>query len=101
MNYSEIQEKYTKANIDNYKFQNADEVKAVLGFDFRTMRGFKDLTEDHQRLAEWLICKYINGWGLEAREEIRPSNIKRASGGFKVTFKDKGYSYLFDTGSIG
>lgn len=104
MNYNEIQNKYIKANIKgHYRFTNALEVKSVLGYDFRTMRGFKALSEDHKKLAERLICDFINGHGLEAREGIRPVNIKREIKfkGFKVTMKDKRFSYLFDNGSIG
>ena len=45
--------------------------------------------------------KYIKaGWGLEAREDIRPTNITRKQNKLKVTFKDKGYSYLFDNGRV-
>lgn len=102
MNYKEIEDKYIKVEIKGqYLFQNALEVKKVLGYDFRTMRGFKDLSTEHKKLAEELICGFINGHGLKAREEIRPKRIKRELGKFVVTFKDKRYSYLYDNGSIG
>ncbi|MBB6622551.1 hypothetical protein H7E67_03825 [Clostridium gasigenes] len=103
MNYADIQNKYINIELDkqNYKFSNAIDVKKILGYDFRSMRGFKKLSDEHRILAEGLICNYINGHGLEAREGIRPTNIKREIGNFKVTFEDKGYSYLFDNGSIG
>jgi len=38
---------------------------------------------------------------LEARESIRPTNITREPGKFKVTFKDKSFSYLYDNGTVG
>ncbi|MGL4484551.1 MAG: hypothetical protein ACRCUS_06330 [Anaerovoracaceae bacterium] len=101
MNYGEIENKYIKAGLEKYKFNNALEVKKILGYDFRTMRGFKALSDSDKELAEWLICKYINGHGLTSREAIRPTGIKRESGRFKVSFKDGEYSYLFDNGSIG
>jgi hypothetical protein len=104
MNYRAIEDKYIKANIKgHYRFEDALEVKAVLGYDFRTIRGFKELSTEHKELAERLICGFINGHGLEAREGIRPVNIKREIKlrGFKVTFKDKRYSYLFDSGTVG
>lgn len=102
MNYYEIEDKYIKAGIKgHYRFRNALEVKKVLGYDFRTMRGFKALSDEDKALAERLICGYINGHGLKAREEIRPTSIKREHGKFKVVFKDKEYSYLYDDGSIG
>jgi hypothetical protein len=99
--YNLIQNKYIKANIEGYKFKNALDIKKVLGYDFTTMRGFKILSDDNKKLAEKLICRYINSWGLEAREDIRPTNITREPGKFKVTFKDKGYSYLYDNGTVG
>jgi hypothetical protein len=99
--YNTIQNKYLQANIEEYKLKNAMDVKNVLGFDFRTMRGFKNLSEDNKELAEKLICRFINSWGLEAREEIRPTNITREPGKFKVTFKDRGFSYLYDNGTVG
>jgi hypothetical protein len=102
MEYKEIENKYVKAQLNvNYKLNNALEVKKVLGYDFRTMRGFKALTDEDKALAERLICIYINGYGLAARESIRPISIKRERGKFMVTFKDKEYSYLYDNGTIG
>lgn len=102
MNYKDIENKYIKAKIKgHYKFENALEVKAVLGYDFRTIRGFKDLSAEDKELAEKLICGFINGHGLEAREKIRPTSIKRDIGKFTVKFKDKSFSYLYDNGSIG
>lgn len=102
MGYNEIEAKYVDAKIKgHYRFSNALEVKKVLGYDFRTMRGFKELSDEHKRLAEKLICNFINGHGLEAREEIRPTSIKREPGKFRVSFKDKDHSYLYDDGSIG
>lgn len=99
--YNEIQNKYIKANIQGYHLENALDVKKVFGYDFRTMRGFKDLSDDDKKLAERLICKFITGHGLEAREKIRPVKITRERGQFTVTFKDKRYSYLYDNGTVG
>lgn len=102
MDYKDIENKYIKANIKgHYKFENALEVKEVLGYDFRTIKGFKDLTEDDKKLAERLICSFINGHGLSARESIKPASIKRELGKFTLTEKDKSYSYLYDNGSVG
>lgn len=104
MKYSEIENKYIKANIKgHYKFQNASEIEAVLGYDIRTIRGFNDLTDEDKKLAERLICGFINGHGLEAREEIRPTGIERKLRlrAFKVTFKNKNFSYLYDCGTVG
>lgn len=102
MNYKEIEEKYIRAKLNgNYKFKNALEVKSVLGYDFRTIRGFKDLSVEDKQLAENLICNYINGHGLKAREEIRLTSIKRELTKFIIKFKDKSYSYLYNDGTIG
>lgn len=102
LSYKEIEERYKKYNIPGqYKFQNADQVKKVFGWDFRTIRGFKALSEEDKALAERLICNYLNGWGLGLRHEQRPTSIKKENQCFKVTFKDKGYSYLYFNGSIG
>ncbi|MFT5872784.1 MAG: hypothetical protein ACI8WT_001721 [Clostridium sp.] len=104
MNYNDIENKYIKANIQgHYKFRNALEVKDVLGYDFRTIRGFKDIREDHKALAERLICSFINGHGLERREKLRPTLIKRETGKFTLHYKDgnsKGFSYLMDGGGV-
>lgn len=103
MTYNEIEEKYIKAGITNYKFKNALEVKKVLGYDFRTMRGYKALSEEEKEMAERFICNYLNGWGLEARENIRPTSITREDlrCRFKLTIKNKGFSYLYDNGTVG
>lgn len=101
---------YIKANIENnYKFKNAAEVKKVFGWNFLTIRGMKDLTEEQQLLAEKLICNYLNGFGLGSRHNYRPSSIKAETNRrrFKVAFKKQPgeswsqYSYLYFNGSIG
>ena len=102
MDYNEIEDKYIEANIKgHYLFESASEVKKVLGYDFRTIRGFKELTEGNKQLAETLVCEFINGHGLKAREKIRPTSIIREIRRFIVRFKDKSYSYLYDSGSVG
>lgn len=103
LSYQEIEERYIKFNIPgHYKFQDAEQVKNVLGWDFRTMRGFKDLIEEDQKLAEHLICNYLNSFGIGGRHKQRPTSIKKegARQRFKVNFKD-GYSYLYFCGTIG
>ena len=102
MNYNEIEGKYIEANIKgHYLFESAIEVKKVLGYDLRTIRGFKELSEADKQLAETLICEFINGHGLKAREKIRSTSIIRESGRFIVRFKDESYSYLYDNGAVG
>ncbi|MRY42969.1 hypothetical protein [Parabacteroides distasonis] len=98
--YNKIKSKYIEANIQEYRFKDALDVEKVLGYDFRTMRGFKELEEDKKQLAEKLICSFINGHGLETREGIRPTKISREPGKFKVTFKNNGFSYLYDNGTV-
>jgi hypothetical protein len=100
MDYNEIASKYIKVGINSYQFANALEVKKVLGYDFRTIRGFKALSDGDKVKAERLICRFLNGHGLEAREGIRPTKIKREPGKFTVHY-GKSYSYLYDGGSVG
>ena len=104
MDYNKIENKYIKTDIKgHYLFENALEVKAVLGYDFRTIRGFKDLSIEHKALAERLVCKFINGHGLESRKSLRPTSIKRERGKFTVHYKhydSQGFSYLMDSGSV-
>ena len=99
----EIKQKYTKADIKDLKFKTAEQVKKVLGFNCRTIRGFKNLSKNEQELAESLFCKYLNGLGLEARETVRPTNIisEPQNGRFKVRFKKLGFSYLYFNGTVG
>ena len=103
-NYELIEKKYKDNNILDFKFKTADEVKAILGFDFRTCRGFKDLSEEHKQKAEWLICNYLNRWGLETRLEKRPSSIKYIRENeveyFKLNIKNSGYVKLLFDGQI-
>ena len=105
MNYGDIEDKYIKANVKgHYHFENAIEVKQVLGFNIKAIRGYKDLSEYNQQLAERLVCKFLNGFGLEAREEIKPTSIKREPGQFILKYKRDGnptYSYLYDNGLVG
>lgn len=102
MLYNSIEDKYIKANIQgHYKFRNAAELKVVLGIDIPKIKGFEKLSDDDKILAEQLICFYVNGWGLSAREKIKPASIIRQKGKFKLIFKDKEYSYLYDDGSVG
>lgn len=103
MKYREIETKYLNAGIkDHFKFSNASEVLKVLGYDIRHIGGFDKLSDENQSLAEILMCRYINGYGLEARENLAaPKLIKRGRGNFIVTFTDKRYIYLFDDGSVG
>lgn len=110
LNYEEIEQLYIKADITGeYKFQNAAEVKKVFGWNFLTIRGMKDLSEEQQQLAEKLICNYLNGFGLGSRHNKRPISIKAelSNRRFKVNFKKQigetwsQYSYLYFNGSIG
>lgn len=105
MKYSEIEDKYIRACIKgHYKFQDALQVKEVLGYDFRTIRGFKDLTTEQEKLAERLICNFLNMHGIEAREEIRFTSIKRDKGKFILKYIErarKTLSYLYDNGTVG
>lgn len=110
LSYNEIEEKYIAAGIQgNYRFRNAEEVKCVFGWDFRTIRGMKKLTREQQQLAEKLICEFLNGWGLGCRHNKRPTSIKVENNRkrFIVNFKKQPgetwsqYSYLFFNGSIG
>ena len=96
LTYEEIEERYIKFNIINYKFQNAEQVKQVFGWDFRTCKGFKILIDEDKKLAEKLICKYLNGFGLKHRHKERPIMIKKddVKERFIVSFDD-GYSYLY------
>ena len=88
-----------------YKFQNALEVKEVLGFDLRTIQKFGDLSESHKQLAEKLICNFINGHGLKVRERIKLISITRELNKFRLYYEDGsvdvGYSNLYDNGSVG
>lgn len=102
--YDLVMEKYTKNKIEDFKFKTADEVKKVLKYDFRTIRGFKDLNEEHKDRAEKLICMYLNRWGLETREDIRPTGIKYCIENgmefFKVNIKNNGYIRLLFNGGV-
>lgn len=98
---NDIERKYIKAEIKgHYLFRNALEVKEVLGYDLRLIKGFKTLLPVDQILAEKLICGFINNKGLEARENIKLIKIKREVEKFTLWYVG-GYSYLYDWGSIG
>lgn len=102
MSYQEIEQRYIDYNIQgHYRFINADEVEAVFGWDFRTIRGYKDLTPSQKEIAEILICNYLNGFGLKSRHTQRPSAIKVEGKKFKLSIKSGGYSYLYLDGTIG
>lgn len=101
MTYREIEQRYIDNNIEgHYRFRNADEVKSVFGWDFRTIRGMKTLSSEDKELAERLICNYLNSWGLGQRHKQRPSSIKKDKQRFIVKFHYGGYSYLSFSGSI-
>ena len=103
-NYELIEKKYLENNILDFKFKTADEVKKILEFDFRTCRGFKNLSEEHKQKAEILICNYLNRWGLETRLEKRPTSIKYCVENkieyFKLNIKNGGYVKLLFTGEV-
>lgn len=101
MDYNKIENKYIEANIKgHYKFANALEIKKVLGYDITKVWGFKALSKEDKILAEKLICSFINGHGLQAREDLKPTKIKREPGKFTLQYSN-GYSYLYDSGSVG
>jgi len=101
MKYNKIENKYIKAGVKgHYKFENALEVQKVLGYDLKAIPEFKILSVADRTLAEKLICSFINGFGLEARERLRLVKIKRESGKFTVYYGNS-YSYLYDSGSVG
>ena len=101
MDYNKIEDKYIKAEIKgHYKFENAAEVKEVLGYDILKTWGMKALSLEDRILAEKLMCNFLNGFGLAARDKIKITKIKREPGKF-VLQQDDGYSYLYDDGTVG
>lgn len=108
MNYNEIENKYIKAQIKgHYKFETAAEIKEVLGHTISKMRGFKALSDEDKQTVERLICNFYNGFGLQAREDMKPTKIKKDLKRSCFTFyynnseDQERYSYLFFNGSIG
>lgn len=103
LSYDEVMEIYFKNNIKDCKFRNVEEIKKILGFDFKKIKGYENLSTQEKIQSENLICNYINGWGLKARMEQIPVSIiidnKRRC--YKVVFKNKKFSYLFFDGTIG
>ena len=102
MRYDEIQQKYDELGLDKrrYKLRNAEDVKTIIGFDIKKLRGYNKLTDEDKELVEYLIVEYLNGHGLQARQREIAKSIVREPRRFKVTFED-GFSYLYDNGTIG
>lgn len=102
MDYKDIENKYIEADIKgHYRFVTAKEVEKVLGYDFRMIKGFKELSDSDKLLAEILVCNFINGFGLQARETVKPTKIQRRLGKFMLSLEGKSFSYLYDDGSVG
>lgn len=102
MDYNAIEQKYIDADIKgHYQFRSAEEIKKVLGVDMKKIRGINKLNPDHVNLFEKLLCIYFNGYGLKAREEIKPKSVKEEINKFKLTFTDNTYSYLYFNGTVG
>lgn len=100
MNYQEIEAMYIERGLINYKLRNAEDVKAIIGFDIKKLRGYNKNNDEDKKLIEELIIIYLNGYGLKARQKEVAKSIVREPGRFKVTFED-GYSYLYLDGSVG
>lgn len=100
MSYKDIENRYIELNIKKFRLRNAEDVKKVYNWDFRTCRGFSSLLDDDKILAEQLICMFLNNWGLETRHLKRPVSIKQERTKFKINTKNDGYHYLGFDGSI-
>jgi hypothetical protein len=101
--YNLIEEKYKANNICDFRFRNVQQISAVIGYEFCKIKGYEKLGDEEKELAEMLMCTFLNGFGLKARERQIPKSIitENSRQRFKVTFKDKTYSYFYFDGNIG
>lgn len=105
MRYEDIIKRYEAIgkNIDTgFHLDDPVQVKSVLGFDITKVKGIAKLSVDDKELVTNLIINYINGFGLEARLEQKPTRIIKDSARkcFTVYFGEC-YSYLYFNGTIG
>jgi hypothetical protein len=103
--YPEVEFPYIIHKIKGqYKFETVEEVKAVLYYDIREVKGFKTLSEEKKALLIRCLIMFINRWGLEYRatDKCEPFLItdEPKQNRFKVVFKEKNYSYLLYDGGV-
>lgn len=92
MKYPEVEEMYIKHNIKGmYHFESTDEVLAVLGYDIRGLKGYSHIPNDWKSTIEYIIIRFINGWGLEARELLNPVEIRLNKRNWQLVMDDGTY----------
>ena len=108
LSYPEVQFAYQLNGMgDSLKFRTVEDVKKVLRWDVIDIPGFDAFSPETQERAARLIIRFLNGWGLEARDTIYPAGIKWDTEykAFKFYYSvyggEPGYSYLFLNGTVG
>lgn len=74
MNYNEIKNKYLDNGMNDYRLRTLNDLKNVLGIDIDSIIGIKKLGANFEIFQGFLI-NFLNKWGLEARESIKPISV--------------------------
>lgn len=74
--YQVLQQKYEVLGLKELKVEDIGDIEKIYNIYPLQVVGYEELTADQQEEYKTFIINFYNGWGLEAREDIKPLSIK-------------------------
>lgn len=72
MEYKELENKYKSNGLPELKLNELEDILNVYALDVLEVEGYDFLTEENKNLYKKFIINFFNGWGLEARNTLKP-----------------------------
>ncbi len=72
MEYKKLEDQYKINGLTENKLNVLEDILNVYGLDVLEVEGYDTLTDENKNLYKKFILNFFNGWGLEARNTLKP-----------------------------
>lgn len=72
MEYKKLEVQYKINGLTENKLNVLEDILNVYGLDVLEVEGYDTLTDENKNLYKKFILNFFNGWGLEARNTLKP-----------------------------
>lgn len=69
---NELKARYKDRGLNDFRINTIEDIFHLYNIDILKVDGYDLLTEEHKQLYKKFIINFFNGWGLEARETLKP-----------------------------
>ena len=76
MEHQQIRQKYINNDLAGFQLKSVSDLKKVHDIDLTAIKGFKRLSEINRDLFTQFLINFLNRWGLDARNSIKPESVK-------------------------